>query len=133
MIGQPLPEITWFYNDDIIGDDDHFELDEENDSNLLLMNVQIHHAGVYNFTATNSLGTVNGQIRLFVEQEKKSVVDNDVDNDTVHVQNGTVHVDNDEQIIKTKEIALKQLADYILKMNKKNKREFKRQFEVSIN
>ncbi len=133
MIGQPLPEITWFYNDDIIGDDDHFELDEENDSNLLLMNVQIQHAGVYNFTATNSLGTVNGQIRLFVEQEKKSVVDNDVDNDTVHVHNGTVHVDNDEQIIKTKEIALKQLADYILKMNKKNKREFKRQFEVSIN
>ena len=120
VVGNPSPEITWFYNDDIIGDDQHFGLDEEDDSNLLLSNVQLFHAGVYQFTATNSLGSVNGQIRLFVEQEKKLI-------NNASSASAPAMVD---QRVETKAIPLKQFADYVLKTNQKNKREFKRQFAV---
>lgn len=63
--GDPLPQITWMHNGKVV---DTEEEDEEgiDDSQLILHSVKASHAGVYKFEATNNLGTIEGQIRLFV-------------------------------------------------------------------
>ena len=69
------PEITWYNNGEIIADDKHYELDhEDNGSTLIIHDIKMTHAGVYEFTATNRLG-VKGQMRVFVKQEEGAAVD----------------------------------------------------------
>ena len=75
VIATGSPEIIWYTNGQIIADDKHFELDEDNGSTLIIHDVKMTHAGVYEFTATNSLGSVKGQMRVFVKQEKGPPVD----------------------------------------------------------
>lgn len=143
VTGQPFPLITWFYNDDIIADDEHFELDEDNDSQLMLQNVLLSHAGVYRFSATNTLGSVEGHIRIFVKPEKEKCLPEEttdgsgVRSDTNGQVNGHAGMtaneeDGDVCIVETEPISLNELADYISKMNRKHKREFKRQFGVCV-
>lgn len=65
--GVPPPDVTWYFNNQIIAEDNHYELEE--DTVLLIHDIQFKHAGIYNFTACNTLGEANGRIRLFVEGE----------------------------------------------------------------
>ena len=69
--GDPLPVIIWYYDNKIIADDNHFELENENE--LVIHKIAWKHAGVYQFTASNSLGTVDGQIRVFVQREDEPI------------------------------------------------------------
>ena len=88
----------------------------------------LSHAGVYRFTATNSLGSVEGQIRVLVKQEKQPVSVSEDNNETKHSasSNGAVV----STAIEGKSVTLNEFGEYVSKMNKKNKREFKRQFQV---
>ena len=63
--GVPVPDITWYFNSQIIAEDTHYEL--EDDTVLLIHDIQLKHAGIYNFTASNPLGEASGRVRLFVE------------------------------------------------------------------
>ena len=42
--GEPRPDVTWFFNNQIIGDDKHYEMSEE-DNTLLIHNVLPVHEG----------------------------------------------------------------------------------------
>ena len=90
----------------------------------------ISHAGVYKFIATNSLGSAEGQIRVLVKQEKQPVSVSEDKNETKHsaTSNGAVI----STAIEGKSVALNEFGEYVSKMNRKNKREFKRQFQVCV-
>lgn len=84
ITGQPYPAITWFYNNKIIADDEYYELQEENE--LLIHNVRGYHSGVYQYSATNALGTIEGQVRVFVVKEE-TTLDVSLHNHTQHNEN----------------------------------------------
>lgn len=67
--GNPFPVIIWYFDNKIIADDNHYEL--ENENMLILHKITSKHAGVYQFTASNALGTVEGHIRVFVQKEEE--------------------------------------------------------------
>ena len=84
ITGQPYPAITWFYNNKIIADDEYYELQEENE--LLIHNVRGYHSGVYQYSATNAMGTIEGQVRVFVVKEE-TTLDVSLHNHTQHNEN----------------------------------------------
>ena len=71
--GIPTPDVTWYFNNQIIAEDAHYELEE--DTVLLIHDIQLKHAGIYNFTASNALGEVSGRVRLFVEGTTEQLED----------------------------------------------------------
>ena len=121
VIATGSPEIIWYNNGQIIADDKHYELDEDNGSTLIIHDVRMTHAGVYEFTATNSLGSVKGQMRVFVKQEKGAAVD-----EVVPSKESL----NSESVLQL--VYLSQLAGYVSDLINNCNGGFKRQFQVSI-
>lgn len=62
LSGTPPPAVTWYHNGNILDE----ECLEDDDTKLVIENVTSIHAGVYQFEALNLVGTVRGQIRVFV-------------------------------------------------------------------
>ena len=120
VIATGSPEIIWYTNGQIIADDKHFELDEDNGSTLIIHDVKMTHAGVYEFTATNSLGSVKGQMRVFVKQKKGPPVD-----EVVPSKESL----NSESVLQL--VYLSQLAGYVSDLINNCNGGFKRQFQVS--
>ena len=111
--GDPLPQITWIHNGKVV---DTEEEDEEgiDDSQLMLHSVQASHAGVYKFEATNNLGTIEGQIRLFVtttgDADKGAPV---------------------RRSIQSNPIPVRKYADYLSEMLPHNHKGLREQYKVS--
>ena len=132
-MGHPAPEITWFFNNSIVADDEYYELTDEGEdcSKLLVHNATPAHAGVYNFTAANALGSVEGQIRVFVKREPIEETDANQETESGHVQNGHSNCAQDSMYTSIANLVpLSNLAKYVMGMNRNNKEGFGKQFEV---
>ena len=65
--GRPTPTVTWFFNGRKVEDDYSTELGK--DGSLVLVSVEMKHAGTYTFTVSNRAGTVKGCTKLVVHTE----------------------------------------------------------------
>ena len=65
--GIPTPTVTWFFNGREVEDDYSFELGK--DGSLVLVSVEMKHAGTYTFTVSNRVGSVEGCTKLVVHTE----------------------------------------------------------------
>ena len=65
--GRPTPTVTWFFNGRKVEDDYSTEL--EKDGSLILVSVELKHAGTYTFTVSNRVGSVEGCTKLLVHTE----------------------------------------------------------------
>ena len=117
--GDPTPQVTWTHNGKLVYIEDDIEEEEYNDdSQLVLHSVQASHAGVYQFEATNTWGTIDGRIRLFVETS--AVSHSDVCDNT-----------NVKLSVKSNPIPLPKLVEYIAEIQPHNYRELREQYRVS--
>ena len=66
--GNPEPTIAWYHDGAMVTSDYSLELDER--GKLTIVSVELKHAGVYRYTVSNNLGSVQGQVSLFVLGEK---------------------------------------------------------------
>ena len=62
--GSPTPTVTWFFNGRKVEDDYSTELGK--DGSLVLVSVELKHAGTYTFTVSNREGSVKGCTKLVV-------------------------------------------------------------------
>ena len=65
--GRPTPTVTWLFNGRKVEDDYSTELGK--DGSLVLVSVELKHAGTYTFTVSNSVGSVEGCTKLVVHTE----------------------------------------------------------------
>ena len=65
--GIPAPTVTWFFNGRKVEDDYSTELGK--DGSLVLVSVELKHAGTYTFTVSNRVGSVEGCTKLVVHTE----------------------------------------------------------------
>ena len=65
--GSPTPTVTWLFNERKVEDDYSTELGK--DGSLVLVSVEMKHAGTYTFTVSNSVGSVKGCTKLLVHTE----------------------------------------------------------------
>lgn len=69
--GNPEPTVAWYHDGSMITPDYSIELDDK--GKLTIVSVEQKHAGVYRYTVSNNLGSVQGQVSLFVLGEKGGV------------------------------------------------------------
>ena len=65
--GIPAPTFTWFFNGRKLEDDYSTELGK--DGSLVLVSVEVKHAGTYTFSVSNRVGSVEGCTKLVVHTE----------------------------------------------------------------
>ena len=65
--GRPTPTVSWLFNGRKVEDDYSTELGK--DGSLVLVSVELKHAGTYTFTVSNSVGSVEGCTKLVVRTE----------------------------------------------------------------
>ena len=65
--GRPTPAVTWLFNGRKVEDDYSTELGK--DGSLVLVSVELKHAGTYTFTVSNRVGSVEGCTKLVVRTE----------------------------------------------------------------
>ena len=65
--GSPTPTVTWFFNGKKVGDGYSTELGK--DGSLVLVSVELKHAGNYTFTVSNRVGSVERCTKLVVHTE----------------------------------------------------------------
>ena len=68
VTGNPEPTVAWYHDGAMVMADYSIELDER--GKLTIVSVEQKHAGVYRYTVSNNLGSVQGQVSLFVLGEK---------------------------------------------------------------
>ena len=86
--GVPKPMISWHHQGRRMKNDYATVLEE--DGSLKFVCVEGRHAGVYNFTATNTLGSVEGTRTLVVETEAEQ--EKGGGNEYVTVENNRIDV-----------------------------------------
>ena len=65
--GRPAPTVTWFFNGGKMEDDYSTELGK--DGSLVLVSVEMKHAGIYTFIVSNRVGSVKGCTKLVIHTE----------------------------------------------------------------
>ena len=65
--GRPTPTVSWFFNGRKLEDGYSTELGK--DGSLVLVSVEMKHAGTYTFTVSNMVGSVKGCTKLVVHAE----------------------------------------------------------------
>ena len=65
--GIPAPTVSWFFNGRKMEDDYSTELGK--DGSLVLVSVELKHAGTYTFNLNNGVGSVKGCTKLVVHTE----------------------------------------------------------------
>jgi len=65
--GRPTPTVTWFFNGRKVEDDYSTELGK--DGSLVLVSVELKHAGTYTFNVSNRMGSVEESTKLVVRTE----------------------------------------------------------------
>ena len=65
--GSPAPTVSWLFNGRKVENDYSTELGK--DGSLVLMSVELKHAGNYTFTLNNGVGSVKGCTKLVVHTE----------------------------------------------------------------
>ena len=71
--GSPTPTVTWFFNGRKVEDDYSTELGK--DGSLVLVSVEMKHAGTYTFTVSNRMGSAEGCTKLVVHTEDEEHTD----------------------------------------------------------
>ena len=71
--GSPTPTVTWLFNGRKVEDDYSTELGK--DGSLVLVSVEMKHAGTYTFTVSNRVGSVEGCTKLVVHTEDEGRTD----------------------------------------------------------
>lgn len=127
--GEPRPDITWFFDSQILADDQYIELEE--DTQLVIHNIQAHHSGVYHFTASNSLGTIEGSVRVFVPKELHKE-DINFSEPTLDGANNSNYSDVGREVIfEGNKVLLCNWADHVETMSEGHGKGFKNEFQVS--
>ena len=117
VVGTPMPMVTLLHNGKIVTSEEDEE-QEGDDSQLVLQSVDSHHAGVYQFQATNTVGSVEGRIRLFVECSQAAANDDN--------RNGTSLL-----FLQSHPVAVDKLAEYMTEMQPHNNTALREQYRVS--
>ena len=71
--GTPTPTIAWFHSGSMVVSD--YSLNLKNDGQMTFVCVEPRHAGVYRFTVSNNVGSVQGQVNLFVQSDDDDNLD----------------------------------------------------------
>lgn len=69
LSGAPSPTITWFHGSEEVGGDYTVELTE--DGFLFFPCTETRHGGMYCFKASNTAGSVSGEVELVVYSDEK--------------------------------------------------------------
>jgi len=72
VAGSPTPSITWLFNGKKVEDDYSTEVGK--DGSLTFTCVELKHAGTYTFSVSNSMGRVEGCIKLVVHTEDEDCI-----------------------------------------------------------
>ena len=64
VTGRPTPTVSWLFNGRKVEDDYSTELGK--DGSLVLLSVEVKHAGTYTFTVSNRVGSVKGCTKLVI-------------------------------------------------------------------
>ena len=65
--GAPHPELVWYHDGVRVVSDYSMELAE--DGSLTMPSAELKHSGMYKLVASNPAGSVEGEVRLVVEEE----------------------------------------------------------------
>ena len=67
--GSPQPKLTWYHNgEEVVGD---YSRELAEDGTLTLPSAETRHSGTYRLVAQNSAGSMEREVRLFVNQEEQ--------------------------------------------------------------
>ena len=66
-VGRPAPTVSWFFNKRKVEDD--YSIEFGKDGSLVLVSVEMKHAGIYTFIVSNRIGSVEGCTKLVVHTE----------------------------------------------------------------
>ena len=106
--GIPAPTVTWFFNGRKVEDDYSTELGK--DGSLVLVSVEVKHAGTYTFTLNNGVGSVEGCTKLVVHTEDE--------------ENASV------PRVESNPVAREKLGEYVSSLHAHNNSAFLVQFQV---
>ena len=106
--GIPPPTISWFFKGRKVEDD--YSTEFRNDGSLVLVSVELKHAGTYTFTVSNSVGSVKGCTKLVVHTE-----------DEEHVNKSTVE---------SNPVTTEKFGEYISSFHAHNNSAYLVQFQV---
>ncbi|KAG7177543.1 Peroxidasin-like 6, partial [Homarus americanus] len=70
--GNPQPEVVWFHNNEVIGDNERYNI--LNDGTLMIENTQDGDVGYYECMATNPMGEVKSRKAKMVPEEQQDEV-----------------------------------------------------------
>ena len=65
--GAPQPELVWYHDGVRVVSDYSMELAE--DGSLTMPSAELKHSGMYKLVASNPAGSIEGEVRLVVEEE----------------------------------------------------------------
>ena len=113
--GDPEPTIAWYHDGSMVMSDYSLELGDK--GRLTIISVELKHAGVYRYTVSNNLGSVQGQVSLFVLGEKGGV---ETDGTTTF----------QPQTIASVEVPLSEFGQYVADLHMAGNKGFRDQFFV---
>ena len=74
VTGAPKPTLVWYFESNELQPDYSTEVAEE-DGSVSIPSAEARHAGVYKLVATNTAGSVEKEVKLFVHNEEKHIPD----------------------------------------------------------
>ena len=108
--GIPAPTVSWLFNGRKVEDDYSTELGK--DGSLVLVSVEMKHAGTYTFTVSNRVGSVEGSTKLVVHTE---------DEDRTSVPR-----------VETNPVTREKFGEYVSSLHAHNNGAFLLQFQVPV-
>ena len=70
----PKPTLVWYFEGTELQPDYSTEVAEE-DGSVTILSAETRHAGVYKLVATNTAGSVEKEVKLFVHNEEEHIPD----------------------------------------------------------
>ena len=113
VTGSPQPKITWYHNGEAVVSDYAKELAA--DGSLTFFSAELKHNGVYQLVATNTAGSVDKKVCLFVQEESQQ----------------SAHVEKKQ--ISFSPIPVEEFGDYVCKCHANDNEDFKNQYTVRSN
>ena len=74
VTGAPKPTLVWYFEGQELQPDYSTEVVEE-DGSVSIASAETRHAGVYKLVATNTAGSVEKEVKLFVHNEEEHIPD----------------------------------------------------------
>ena len=109
--GAPKPTLVWYFEGKELRPDYSIDVVEE-DGSLSIPSADTRHAGVYKLVATNTAGSVEKEVKLFVHKEGEDT-------------SGVV----DKKVLKPVTVA--EFGKYVEELHADGNKQFRKQYKVS--